>query len=1166
MHSVLKYAFIFFGFIAGTLLSQRVLAQFDFRNNLVIKKVAVSGSSLQFDTLSLVAGSFRILETDTFHYELHEYRAELIWKVIPAIDSIQISYRRLPYNFGHRYFNKDLNRLDSQIVIAPYYYDAVDAAKQNQSPIDFGNVDYSGTFARAISFGNNQDLVLNSQFNLQLEGDLGDSIRLSGAITDNTIPFQPEGNTQQIQEFDRVFLQLRRKQTVLTVGDHDVRRPESYFMNFYKRVQGAMVSGQLIQNATLRLHSTLSTSLAKGKFVRNTLTAIEGNQGPYKLTGPNGENFFIVLAGTERVYIDGIQMKRGEDQDYIIDYNTAEITFMPRRIITKDLRLVVEFEFSDRNYLNSLIYTSHHLQLGKKLTWDVNVYSNQDAKNQSIQQSLDSSQKRFLASIGDSIQNAQYPSARFQDTFSNNLILYRKTDTLVNGILYPEVYVFSQNPDSAKWLLAFSFVGSGQGNYTQSISSANGRVYAWKAPLNGIKQGDYEPVQVLVTPKKQQMLTSILNFQADSTKLLRVETALSQYDPNLFSPISNSDHTGFASRLTYQETRILNKQRHWILEDKINYEYVNQKFRALERFRAVEFARDWNSGLSVQPANEHVASAGFVFKNKSTFLADLSASMFIREGDFRGLLQMASISGNHGRFRYLLKNSYSSHRSRETKGYFVRPTLELEQSIRQKNPWITGLRFFLEHNPLRSATADTLLANSFSFDATSLYLKNENSGKRQISAEYTLRRDRARKSESLKESTLGHTVTLNGYWRFLESQEFRLTSAYRKLIIRDTLITNLEPDESLLGRFEYQGSIYKGLVSATILFEMGSGQETKREFTYIEVPAGQGVYVWRDYNGDNLKQLNEFEIALFQDEKRYIKVFTPTNQYVKAKYSIYNQSISIQPGQLVRHLAQKNIYRKLLNAIYFQSSWQLNNRFIGRQGIAQYNPFLRVLEDSFLLNNSSNLVNSLLINRFSAVWGADYIYTIQGGKTLLNYGIDARQYTEQLGRLRFYPHRTVTLTAQGKWAERVFRTQFLESRNFIISMRAVEPGISILLLKNQLRTGVQYKYEKRSNAVQYGGERAFISSFSADFRYNIISSGSVNLKATYTGIRYQGNASSAVGYAMLDGLTGGKNWLWNAGFDKRVSKNIEMNLEYEGRKTGTGSFIHTGRASVRAIF
>ena len=93
-----------------------------------------------------------------------------------------------------------------------------------------------------------------------------------------------------------------------------------------------------------------------------------------------------------------------------------------------------------------------------------------------------------------------------------------------------------------------------------------------------------------------------------------------------------------------------------------------------------------------------------------------------------------------------------------------------------------------------------------------------------------------------------------------------------------------------------------------------------------------------------------------------------------------------------------------------------------------------------------------------------------------------------------------------------------------------------------------------------------IHSINADIKYNIISSGSINLRSTFSSIKYDGVVNSGLGYTMLDGFQVGKNWQWQASFEKRISKSIEMSIEYEGRKPATNAAVHTGRASVRAIF
>ncbi len=89
---------------------------------------------------------------------------------------------------------------------------------------------------------------------------------------------------------------------------------------------------------------------------------------------------------------------------------TAEISFTAQRMITKDSRIVVEFEYSDKNYSRSLLYFNQEYE-SKKLKLKLNVYSEQDAKNQPLLIDLDSTKKAFLADIGDNIGNAFYPTA-----------------------------------------------------------------------------------------------------------------------------------------------------------------------------------------------------------------------------------------------------------------------------------------------------------------------------------------------------------------------------------------------------------------------------------------------------------------------------------------------------------------------------------------------------------------------------------------------------------------------------------------------------------------------------------------------------------------------------------------------------------------------------------
>ena len=254
-------------------------------------------------------------------------------------------------------------------------------------------------------------------------------------------------------------------------------------------------------------------AISRGRFARNTLTAIEGNQGPYRLTGVNGELFIILISGTEAIYLDGVKLNRGEQNDYIIDYNSGEITFTPKRIITQYSRIIAEFQYSDRNFART-VFTTNAQYKAEKYAIRGSYFTEQDDKDQPFQQTLSDDDKKILANVGNNLKQAVTSGATRVSAFSNTKILYRKLDTLGNS----DVYIFTNNGlnDSVFYEVKFSNVGNNNGNYIQSASSANGRVFQFVAPINGIKQGNFEPVILLTAPNKMEMLNvgfDLTNFK-----------------------------------------------------------------------------------------------------------------------------------------------------------------------------------------------------------------------------------------------------------------------------------------------------------------------------------------------------------------------------------------------------------------------------------------------------------------------------------------------------------------------------------------------------------------------------------------------------------------------------------------------------------------------------
>ncbi|WP_018612221.1 hypothetical protein [Segetibacter koreensis] len=1129
-------------------------------SNLRNKKI-VASSSIIIDTVSIVPRTFFIKGYDTSYYSIDDVNAILTWKKSLPTDSIQIFYRVFPYRLNaiKKRFTYDsvMNNFIAQQKVLNTKHEG------ENSLFDFGTMNYNGSFGRALSFGNSQDVVVNSQFNLQLNGLLGDSIQLAAAITDNNIPIQPDGTTQQLNEFDRVWLQFKKKGWEVNLGDIDLRQNQSYYLNFYKRLQGISYSNvsRLGKNGSNKIQTT--GAIAKGKFTRNVFQGEEGNQGPYRLKGVNNEIFFIVLAGTERVFIDGQLMQRGEDQDYVINYNTAEIAFTPRRMITKDSRIQVEFEYAERSFLNSMLYASDELTVNKKLAINIAAYSNADAKNSPVNQQLDTKQKQFLNNIGDSIQNAFYPTAT-PDTFSTTKILYAQIDTF-DDRGSQKIYVYSTNKDSAKYSLGFIEVGQGKGNYVPDFNGANGKVFRWVAPVNGLPQGNFEPATYLVTPKKQQVVTIGAVYAINEKTNLSTEVAMSNYDVNAFSAKDKGDNKGFAGKMNIDHLIHLYTHTGKVLLLKTvgGYEVTDQNFHPVERLRTVEFYRDW--GLEFQPgaATEHLPFAEFQLSDSAGNSLQYQSSAYIRSDGYKGLRQLISheqkIKGWQLRNIFNLTNFHSQY----NKGFFLRPSVDVSKVFHQLNNYVLGATYSLEHNEIHDKLSDTVSSSSFAFTTVSAYIRSNQARNNHWSLTYFTRNDQIPYFKKLERVDRSQNITLNTELLSNSHHQLRLNVTYRQLQVTNKTLSNLKPENTILGRAEYAINEFKGFITGNALYEVGAGQEQRRDFIYLEVPPGRGEYAWNDYNKDGIPQLNEFEIALFPDQAKFIRVFTPTNEFVKANYTQFNYSITLNPKTLSNKFRNKK-FGNFIGRINLQSSLQTAKKELSKGDIV-FNPFKKIsLNDTALLTLTNVFTNTFSFNRFSTKWGFDISNGTNYNKSLLTYGFESRKLNDWTLKGRWNPLRNYTFELIQKITNNSLFTPKFNNRNYEIETINSEPRLTFTS-GTSYRLSTSYEFSQKKNKLIYGGEKSTSNSLNVEGKYNAVNNTSLTGKLTYANISYTGTPNTTVSYIMLDALMPGKNMLWNFDLTKRLGNNLELTFQYEGRKPAETRTIHIGRASLRAI-
>ncbi|HTB26308.1 MAG TPA: hypothetical protein VK711_13120, partial [Puia sp.] len=391
----------------------------------------------------------------------------------------------------------------------------------------------------------------------------------------------------------------------------------------------------------------------------------------------------------------------------------------------------------------------------------------------------------------------------------------------------------------------------------------------------------------------------------------------------------------------------------------------------------------------------------------------------------------------------------------------------------------------------------------------------------------------------------------------------RFSATFRDLQVVNALVSTQQADKSLLTRVEYSMHEWKNMLSGNILYEVGSGQEQKQNYTYVAVPAGTGQYTWIDLNGDGIQQLNEFVIAQFADQATYIRVFSPTNDYVKANYNTFNYSFNLNPRMLYGNKAVG--FKKFLSNIIFQTSLQLNQKELAT-GFVELNPFKSPLNDTSLISRSTIFVNSFSFNKLDPHWGFDISNNRNVSKALLTYGYQTQSLIEWNLRTRWNISKAFLLNAVFKSGTNYLNASNInfDNSNYNIYEYSVAPELSYTRNAN-LRVSLGYTYNPQKNDPLYGGETSYSSSVNTVVKYNIVQTTSIQAKFTLNNIQYNGTTNTTVSYILLDGLLPGKNYIWGLDLTRKLGSFLELNITYEGRKPGEGAVINTGRASLRAI-
>ena len=510
-------------------------------------------------------------------------------------DTLIVTYRSLKISLQKEYKHRSL--------IVKYDEKIGDTIGVVQSSSGFSpdaifgsDMQKSGTIIRGFTVGTTKDFSLSSGLRLQLSGKISEDIEVVAALTDENTPIQPEGNTERLEELDKVFIQMKHPNVVGTFGDYQLTQRFGEFGVVDRKLQGLMGEFNYAD-----VNGYVSIANSRGKFNTNKFNGTDGTQGPYRLSGINNERDIIVIAGTEKVFLDGIEMKRGENNDYTIEYSNATITFTPNKLITSASRITVDFEYTDRQFARSFFGTGVSTKFfNDKLKIKVQYLREGDDQDSPIDISLSENDKNILSQAGDDRNKAVKSGVSLAEPDSLGQIkgIYTKVDTTINSESF-SYYVYNPGDTLSLYNVSFSYVGEGKGDYNRQ--SLGYYIFA------GIGKGGYLPIIYLATPQLKQMGNISVDVNPIENVTLSLEYAGSLWDRNRMSNLDDGDNYGYARNLALKiaPTQILIGDLD-LGKAGLSYRdrFIQSKFTSLDRFDDVEFGRNYNSSSQTSLKDE----------------------------------------------------------------------------------------------------------------------------------------------------------------------------------------------------------------------------------------------------------------------------------------------------------------------------------------------------------------------------------------------------------------------------------------------------------------------------------------------------------------------------------------------------------------------------------
>ncbi|MBN2071446.1 MAG: hypothetical protein JW814_08315 [Candidatus Krumholzibacteriota bacterium] len=981
----------------------------------------------------------------------------------------------------------------------------------------------SGSKTIGFSIGSNRGLGIDQSLKVTMAGKLARDLEVKAYLTDDNLPVQPEGNTEELKHLDKVYIEVKSRNIEARLGDFSTGLDWSDYSSFKRELRGASVGMKIGDQKFLA-----GGGISKGRFKTVSMRGREGVQGPYELLDARRFNGVVILSGTETVYLDGRRLSRGGEKDYTIDYNRGAVTFTEKTLITADSEIVIDYQTGEDDFTRSTVTGEWYAPLARgAVRLNAFFFQESDDPDDPLRQLITPDEKDIIRSAGDDAGEAMASGIEEVDDAEDCYIL-------VPADSIPEHYLFVE--EGGAFRLSFFRTGPGEGDYEPDGFTRRGEI---RYRFVGEGNGSYSVGRRLPLPQRKRVFA--LGVSAEKGIFyLDAEGDLSEKDNNILSSIDDSDNMGGAWKAEAGIRDMSIASSHLSLKGE--YSVLESRFESPDKPRDPYYYRNWNLEDEILSGREDLAGATLEWRGDSLWAFSSSAKRLVRKGDVSA--EMTDIAARFGdpQVRGLDLKGFNTSTGREKD----RRSASLSGAYAL---WKVIPRFEFDTERYRSfvpAAADTgryYYQNRFS-------LASRDTGRYRADLSFSRRR-----TERMSAS--------GGDWSGeRENDEIRLDGGYRdNLKMIDLYImhvntryisSGLESSQDL-AKIRFRDSWESAGVTTDVGYKISSGEDRRLEKAVIYVGENEGDY---DEEGREVGQ------------KRgdYMVLYLPGGdvEVVRAVELTWRASI----GGGIRGIRSDGgdssflgMVRKNLSVDHFFS---VQERSSTDETIRLYllDPGLLQRDDLTLYGKNSlrqewSFLND--VNRFDI----KLVYFREDEEDNRSGDFSTSRYTRETQlRIESLPSEAFSLSLEGGTKLRTTGSDGPGEQRYRVESINLA---SVLGYRYRISTRLSFKLgvENRNDAVSGAGQRSYAATPSINSSIGRKVHMSAFLKFTYTTV--QSDAGKPL-FFLEEGLR--QDWAVIGQY--RLTKNLSLGINYTGRREkdyiGEVKTVHALKMECRAFF